>query len=145
MKMPSPRQIAAWAAALGFAGTALAQQQPRQDPAPGETELVFEREVFEYPSFERRNPFQPLLATTEGPRFEQMRLRGIVVSDDPSRSVAVIGTNPAGPAQRLRPGETWGNVRVLEVRRTEVLVEVEEFGLTEQHVMTLPSRAQGGS
>ena len=33
--------------------------------------LVFEREVFNYPRYERRNPFAPLLSGDEaGPRFE---------------------------------------------------------------------------
>lgn len=135
----------------------LAAQEPEAPPAlPQEpTELVFEREVFDYPSYERRNPFSPLTTTASGPRFEQIRLRGIIYSPDPRRSVALLGraTGQGGGAQasggqtrRIRVGEAWGNVRVLEIRRDEIVVEVEEFGLTERRVMQLERRrGQGGS
>lgn len=134
---------AAAVAALVLAGAALAQGPPSDEPPQEDTNLVFEREVFDYPSFERRNPFVPLLSTAEGPRFEQMRLRGLIYSPDATGSVALIGAGAR--SQRLRAGQSWGNVRVLEIRRTEVLVEVQEFGITEQRVMTLPARGQGGS
>lgn len=54
-------------------------------------ELAFEREVFEYPVFERRNPFAPLSATgAAGPRFEIMNLEGILYDPDPRFSLALI-------------------------------------------------------
>lgn len=120
---------------------------PRGQP----TELVFEREVFQYPEFQRRNPFRVLLGDDSGPRFESMSVQGIIYSDqDRSGSMVLMRAGQAGAEQqaqsrRLRMGETWGNVRVLEIRRTEVVVEVTEFGLTEQKIMRLPTRAQGGS
>lgn len=119
-------------------------------PAREATELVFEREVFTYPTFERRNPFRPLLGGDAGPRFESMSLQGIVyVSENPSESMALMRAGGGGETQaqsrRLRAGERWGNVRVVEVRRSEVMVEVEEFGITEQRIMQLPTRGQGGS
>lgn len=133
---------------LSVAGASVAQQRPgpsSQGEQEEPTELVFEREVFDYPRFERRNPFVPLLSTAEGPRFEQMRLQGILLDEEPSRSLALVGSVGGGPGRRLRVGESWGNVRILEIRRTEVLVQVEEFGQTEQRVMTLRTRGQGGS
>jgi hypothetical protein len=125
---------------------------------PRSTDLVFEREVFDYPQFTRRNPFVALVASEGGPRFEQIQLRGVIYSDDPGESVALLGigtlNDQVGPTQaapssgtsrsrRVRVGGTWGNVRVLEIRRTEILVEVEEFGLTEQRTMRMPPRGQG--
>lgn len=129
----------------------LAAQEPPAGPPPEPTELVFEREVFDYPTYERRNPFRPLTSETSGPRFEQIRLRGVIYSPDPRRSVALLaavtpGSDGAGQTRRVRVGESWGNVRVLEIRRDEVVVEVEEFGLTERRVMQLERRrGQGGS
>jgi len=124
---------------------------------PRSTDLVFEREVFDYPQFTRRNPFLALLASEGGPRYEQIRLRGIIYSEAPEESVALLGigavaeqgsaaqapTNGTSRSRRVRVGGTWGNVRVLEIRRTEILVEVEEFGLTEQRTMRMPPRGQG--
>ncbi|MGD2068065.1 MAG: hypothetical protein PVI57_05225 [Gemmatimonadota bacterium] len=114
------------------------------------TELVFEREVFAYPTFQRRNPFRPLVGGDSGPRFESMSVQGIVyVADNPSQSMVLMlaggGGTTEAQSRRLRAGQGWGNVRVLEIRRTEVTVEVEEFGITEQRIMQLPTRGQGGS
>jgi hypothetical protein len=133
--------------------TSVAAEEP-------EAELAFEREVFSYPTFARRNPFEPLLASTDGgPRWEGMRLEGVVYDADPRFSIAILsagrarvrgnqgGADPAGTVgqmARLRVGEKWGNIRIIEIRKNHVLIEVEEFGLTEQREMHLPVRGQGG-
>jgi hypothetical protein len=138
----------------------LAAQEPQpadsaQGPPPPPTELVFEREVYGYPTYERRNPFRPLVgATGAGPRFEQIRLRGIIWSADPRRSVALFGMGGAAAAQpdttgvpntrRLRVGESWGNMRVTEIQKDRVVVAVEEFGLSESKVLELTRRRGGG-
>jgi hypothetical protein len=141
-------------------GVLTAEQASSARPAqhPRSTDLVFEREVFDYPRFTRRNPFVALVASEGGPRYEQIQLRGIIYSDDPGESVALLGigtvaeqgggaqaasTSGTSRSRRVRVGGTWGNVRVLEIRRTEILVEVEEFGLTEQRTMRMPPRGQG--
>lgn len=150
-----------WMAGLALLGAAPAVAQEPGDTTPPpvrapDAQLVFEREVFAYPMYERRNPFVSLVANqASGPRFEQMRLEGILYSPDPSFSLAVFSANrraataetagQVGQVRRLRVGERWGNVRILEIRSREVVVEVEEFGLTEQRIMTLPTRGQGGS
>lgn len=135
-----------------------AQDSPPQTQAPA-TELVFEREVFSYPTHQRRNPFVPLAAGTEGgPRFEQLRLMGIIFSEIPSESVAIIGTSTVsvsedGATVTVQEGQSWylkvgqsvGNIRIVEVRREQVVVEVEEFGLTEQKIMRLQTRRLGGT
>ena len=118
-------------------------------------ELVFEREVFQYPTYERRDPFRPLVGRQgNGPRFEQIRLRGIIWSADPQRSVALFGMGAAGPqapdttgmptTKRLKVGESWGNMRVQQIQKDRVIVAVEEFGLSEQKVLELTRRRAGG-
>jgi hypothetical protein len=136
------------------------QQAAQQPPAQQQpTELVFEREVFTYPTFQRRNPFHPLSGGTQGgPRFEQLRVVGIIYSDDPSASVAVLGTSTVEYSEdastvSVQPGQSWylkvgqsvGNVRIVEIHREQVVVEVEEFGLTEQKIMQLQTRRVGGT
>lgn len=140
---------------------AVEAQDPPPQPPPAraaETELVFEREIFEYPSFTRRNPFRPLVGPGGGgPRFEQLSLIGIVYSPDPGGSVAVLTTGGVtvaadgtmspvdGDAYSLRVGESIGNVTIVEIRRDAVVVDVEVFDSIEREIMTFVSRRQGGS
>ena len=137
------------------AGSSFAQQAVSADSvladqngeAPLDSiQLVFEREVFTYPSFERRNPFRPLTGEEDlGPRFEDMILLGVVLSVRSEASIAVLGARPPGatgdqpPSRifRLRSGESLGNVRVLEIRRREVVFAVEDFGITETRMLTI--------
>ena len=149
------------AAALGLVllGTpwALEAQDPGQPATAAETELVFEREVFQYPEFTRRNPFTPLDTDATGPRFDQLSLIGVMYSaDDPASSVAVVSTGGiafaddgtmspvAGDAFYLKVGERLGNVIVVRILREQVIVDVEEFGLTDRRTLEIQSR-QGGS
>jgi len=117
-------------------------------------QLVFEREVFSYPAFQRRNPFRPLTGPGDaGPRFEDLILLGAIVSADPAQSVALLGTRGSGPGagevtHRLRAGQMIGNTRIVEVRPREVVVDVQEFGLQERRVLQLvrtAPEAQGGT
>lgn len=146
--------LTAWAL---LPGDAFAQNPPPQ-PAPA-TELVFEREVFEYPAFTRRNPFNPLLAAGAGggPRYEQLTLIGIMFSPNPAASVAVLSTGSVtvaadgtmsgtdGDAYNLKVGQSVGNVTVVEIQRDRVVVDVEEFGLTDRRTMIFVPRRQGGT
>jgi hypothetical protein len=132
-----------------------AQQAPPPGP-PAEPALVFEREVFQYPAFARRNPFLPLAAGGEL-RYEQLSLIGIIYSSDPSASVAVLSTGGVsigdngvvagieGDAYNAKIGQRIGNTTIREIQRDRVVVDVEEFGLTERRTMVFISRRQGGS
>ena len=134
-------------------------QDPPPPPAepPAETVLAFEREVFVYPSFDRVNPFQPLLATdTGGPRYERLRLSGIIYAETPGRSVATVSTSVAaigadgtitaniGDSYYLKVGQTIGNTTVVEINPESIEVDVEEFGVTDRRTMRL-LRAPGGN
>ena len=132
-----------------------ARQTPPQPPPaqqPDTAELVFEREVFVYPRYERRNPFLRLVGgDQDGPRFDQVRLIGVVFSSDPGASIAVLGSRDglagdreAGQVYRLRRGQTLGNFRIVEIQRSRVVVVVDDFGMTEQRIMELSRPGQGG-
>lgn len=139
-------------ALLSIAGPVAAQNPQAQGPtgAPGDTtELVFEREVYTYPSFERRNPFRALVGGADGgPRFEQLELLGIIQSPRSEFSVALLGVGGAsgelGETYRVRQGQTLGNSRILDIQRSRVIVEVTEFGLTEQRALELERPDDGG-
>lgn len=150
---------AALVAALALSAPAPVEGQEPQ-PAAGpatETDLVFEREVFSYPSFTRRNPFRPLLGAAGGVRFEQLSLIGIMYSSDPASSVAVLSTGGVqvaedgtmspidGNAFYLKVGDSIGNTTVVEIRRDAVVVDVEVFDSVEREIMNFVSRRQGGS
>jgi hypothetical protein len=119
------------------------QPAPGRDPANGEIELVFEREVFLYPAGNRRDPFSPL-SVTEGPRFEELTLRGIIHSPVPGQSVALL-TGPGNRSYRVRRGETVGNARVLDVGPRRVLFAVNNFGVVRQEVLELKRKEPEGA
>ena len=162
MRIPLLALVLALAGLLLFPTVAWAQA-PTPDragppPPPAErrdsVDLRAEREVFNYPEYARRNPFKPLTGVEGGPRFEQMRLTGVILSGIPARSVATLTAGGAagaasredrGRSARLRVGERWGNVRVVAIRQDRIVVDVEEFGLAERREMLLPTRGQGGS
>ena len=147
--------LAAWATLAAVPAVASAQAPP--PPPPPEPELVFEREIFQYPAFQRRNPFIPLEGAAGGVRFEQLSLIGIMYSPDPTASVAVVSTGGVqvaddgtvspveGDAYNVKVGQTIGNTTVRETQRDRVIVDVEEFGLTDRRTMFFLSRRQGGS
>jgi hypothetical protein len=165
--MRMPRFASLTFGLLLLASPALAQAPAAKPPAPAAAakpdttkgkaqvaELVFEREVFQYPAYQRRNPFQPLVGNTgNGPRFEQVQLRGIIWSAEPQRSVALFGmagaqavrpdSTGAPTTKRLRVGESWGNMRVTEIQKDRVVLAVEEFGLTENKTLALTRKRTG--
>lgn len=142
----------ALAAAFLPAGLAGQDNPPPPPPDTTEAELVFEREVYAYPTFDRRDPFSPLISGAVGePRFEDLRLLGIIYSTDPAQSVALLGIDlggaaaRAGDSYRVRRGDRVGNTRILAIQRDRILVEVEEFGLTEQRSLIVQRPTEGGS
>ena len=131
-----------------------------QDPAlpsSAGTRLVFEREVFEYPVQERRNPFRPLAVTgADGSHHKKLRLSGIIRPLASGRAIAVFSTaaitpledgtlfSDGGQSYYARIGEMIGNVKVVGITAEAVVVEVREFGQTNRNVMRFPDLPGGG-
>jgi hypothetical protein len=144
--------------AILFAPAFVEGQSEEQSATAAETELVFEREIFQYPEFTRRNPFIPLDTDDTGPRFDQLSLIGVMYSaDDPASSVAVVSTGGvafaddgtmsavAGEAFYLKVGQRLGNVTVVQILREQVIVDVEEFGLKDRKTLEIIQSRQGGT
>ncbi len=144
-------------AGVAVSATSVEAQDPPQPPQQQEAQLVFEREVFDYPSFTRRNPFRPLSGPGGSLRFDDLSLIGIMYAPDGANSVAVVSTGGVtvnedgttapveGDAFYLKVGERIGNATIIEIRRDAVVVDVQEFDAVERRTMNFVSRRQGGT
>jgi hypothetical protein len=113
--------------------------QPKTAPAP-DPKLSFDREVFSYVGEGRKDPFAPLTGTDAiGPLFEDLRLHGILYSNDPKSSVVLIYDGAKRP-YRLHVGDLIGNARVSAIEKTQVKFLVQSYGLVRQEVMNLERR-----
>jgi hypothetical protein len=137
---------------IGFALQEVSEAEPDAAAPPAlmpadSVDLVFEREVFDYPNYGRRNPFDPLTGEDMGPRFEDLLLTGVIYTQDRTRSIATIGERATGTAQapvrhhRLREGDVIGNTRIVEIREGRVTVQVEDFGQFELRTLELERAA----
>ena len=48
-----------------------------------------------------------------------------------------------GGTYQVRTGESVGNVTVIRIDRQQVVIEVEEFGVSESRIMELPRNTSG--
>lgn len=152
---------ACWVAPGGL----VAQGQDTLFQSPGDSlTLAFEREVFAYPDYARRNPFKSLLGGQAGPRFESLLLLGIIYSPFVGESIALFaegtrtmtpGTGGApdtyevvltGGSYRVREGEIIGNgnVTLRTIEEHHVNIDVEELGRIDPRIMPLPRGTSGG-
>jgi hypothetical protein len=105
--------------------------------AVGEPKLVFDREVFSYPGAGRRDPFKPLIGKESlGPLFDDLKLRGIIYSPDPTRSIVLI-QDGAKRIYRLKRGDVVGNSRIVEIKPLAARFAVENFGMIRYEVLQL--------
>ncbi len=104
---------------------------------------VYEREVFTYPGFDRRDPFRPLhLDTREGPRFGDLTLAGVVYNPQLG-SVAVLTDRTTGRRYRARERDTIGTARVARIGMDAVDFVITSFGVSRRE--TLRVRREGGT
>ncbi|MXX68696.1 MAG: pilus assembly protein PilP [Gemmatimonadales bacterium] len=104
---------------------------------------IYEREVFTYPAFDRRDPFRPLhLDTLAGPRFGDLTLAGVLYNPQ-LRSVAILTDRSTGRRYRARERDTIGAARVVRIRMEEVDFVITTFGVSRQE--TLRARRERGT
>lgn len=95
------------------------------------------REVFDYPADGRRDPFEPLSTGEElGPRFEDLRLAGVIYSPDRG-SVAVLADVATDRRFRVWEGDEIGGARLVAVRPDEAEFQVTVFGVGRRDTLRL--------
>lgn len=136
----------AWLATLLLLSVAsAAAAQEAAGGAGDDADLVFEREVFFYEPAGRRDPLTPLTGQTGlAPRFSNLSLQGVIYSDTPGESVAILADR-AGRVYRVRAGEVLGDARVLTIARDRVRFAVTSFGLVRQEELVLPSPGESAA
>jgi len=96
---------------------------------------VYEREIFEYPLFDRRDPFLALTAGMAiGPRFEDLTLVGVLFSPEQG-SVANLTDVKTGKRYRTRAGDRLGDIRVVTIREDQVDFVITSFGVSRQETL----------
>lgn len=136
----APATPAATAADTGAAATA----QVVQDSAAQAAEMSLQRETFSYGGGSR-DPFESLLnLESAGPELSDLMLVAIYLDPDrPGNSVAVLRERASGEPYKLRPGERVGRARVAQIRQSEVVFTIEDFGFERQETLVLPKREEG--
>lgn len=121
--------------ALATVGAALLPLTAAPAAAQTATAAVYEREVFEYPSLGRRDPFRALNAGEQiGPRFEDLRVSG-VLHNESIGSVATLVDEKTGRRYRVRQGDTVGGARVAAIRVDEVDFLITAYGISRQETL----------
>jgi hypothetical protein len=130
-------EVAAVAESAATAPAAAATQDT------GGTSLSVSREVFAYRG-SGRDPFVSLLKSgSVRPLPQDLRVVGITFDPRyPQRSVAVLNDVSDMKRYTVRPGDVVGRVRIVEVRATEVIAVVQEFGVDRQVVLSLRRRQE---
>jgi len=139
---PAAPDSAALAAAEDTAApTEAAAAAEQQEQAGDETGLV--REVFSYRS-SGRDPFISLLRSGDvRPMLEDLRITSINYNPRyPSASVAVLRDTLVNRRYTVRVGDEVGRLRIAQIRPTEVLVIIEEFGVEQQRVLRMRRRQE---
>ncbi len=99
---------------------------------------VIMREVFQYESEGRRDPFFSLLTTSElRPALVDLRLTGVILDPSGRRSVAIMRDVKDNTQYRVTTGMQLGRMRVALIKARAVIFSIEEFGLNRQDSLVL--------
>jgi len=135
--VPAANKTAATNAAAKAAGRGGAPSAAAAADTAGPPPTIF-REVFDYTSDGRRDPFNSLLTTSElRPAMSDLRLTGILYDPSPSRSVATLRDLGTNAQYRVHTGSTLGRMRVSSIHTGSVIFTIEEFGTTRQDSLVL--------
>lgn len=102
--------------------------------------VTLEREVFDYPAVDRRDPFEPLSTGDElGPRFEDLRLAGVIYSPDRG-SIAILVDAATRRRYRVWEGDVIGGARLVTVHPDEAEFQVTIFGVSRRDTLRLKTQ-----
>ncbi len=149
--------VAAGAALLLVATDALAQGQPATrtvtkesagtvgaSAAPTKTtmpkEVTLQREVFDYSSGGRRDPYKSLMSTSDvRPLLSDLQLAVVVLDPTGNNSIAFLRDDFSKTKYRVKVGQQIGRLRVSAIKQKEVQFTVEEFGFNRIETLTRSS------
>jgi hypothetical protein len=96
------------------------------------------REVYDYESGGRRDPFISLLMSPElRPTVADLRLVGVLYDESGRRPVAIMRDLLTNTQYRVTTGMSLGRLRVALIKRRSVIFNIEEFGLNRQDSLIL--------
>jgi hypothetical protein len=111
---------------------------PAADPAN-----TIMREVFEYSSAGRRDPFFSLMATGDlRPMLSDLRLTTILYDLSGRRPVAVMNDVSTNLQYRVTTGMMLGRMRVTRILPRKVIFAIEEFGFSRADSLVLAEKPQ---
>jgi hypothetical protein len=98
----------------------------------------YNRQVFTYARFSRVDPVTPPAILAERETFTELSISGILYdARNPRESVAIIrvGNDPKD-RRVVRAGDKIGQYTIIEVRRSEVVVDLRMLGSVKRSVIT---------
>ncbi len=107
--------------------------------------IELSREVFAYRGGSR-DPFRSLVESglELRPFIEDLRLTSVIYDERyPDRSVAVLQDMSQERRYNVRVDDEFGRLRVAAIRKYEVVLTIEEFGVPRQVVISLRRRQEG--
>lgn len=106
------------------------------DTTPSHVTIM--REVFDYESDGRRDPFVSLMNTSElRPALSDLRLTGILYDESGRHSIATLRDLTNNALYRVTVGTTLGRMHVAVIRVKTVVFTIDEFGTTRQDSLFL--------
>ena len=108
---------------------------PAVDSGP---KVLINREVFAYDGDGRRDPFVPLLTTSDlKPLLSDLKLVGVAYDPRGQNSVAVLRDITSRDQYKVRVGQTIGRMRVAAIQPKAVIFTIEEFGYSRQELLPI--------
>lgn len=119
-------------------------QEAQEDSIRQDEEMQLSRETFSYGGG-TRDPFSSLFnLASAGPEIQDLELVGIYIDPDrPGNSIALLRERATGRPHKLRAGDELGRARVAQIRRTDIVFTIEDFGFERQETLALPKREEG--
>ncbi|MHB1312768.1 MAG: hypothetical protein ACYC3L_12200 [Gemmatimonadaceae bacterium] len=109
-------------------------------PAPPQDsgKVTFDREVFTYVVDGRRDPFASPIETGEiRPLIADLKVTGIIFDPRGRNSVAVMRDVSTQEQYRVKTGNILGRAKVAQIKPTEVVMTIDEYGFSRQEILKL--------
>jgi len=107
-------------------------------PALDSSKISFDREVFAYVVGGRRDPFASPIETGEiRPLIADLKVTGIIFDARGHNSVAVMRDMSTQEQYRVKTGNILGRAKVAQIKPTEVVMTIDEYGFSRQEILKL--------